>query len=80
MINYKEWIASARTATTSIAPNHIFVLKDLFDGIIWARLERGEKLELGRQFKHSVMQNAIPSVKYYGKAQNNSARYIKTEQ
>lgn len=79
MINYEEWIALARTATTAIAPNHIFVLKDLFDGIGWARLERGEKLELGRQFKYAVIQNAIPSVKCYGKAQNNSTRYIKTE-
>lgn len=78
MINYEEWIELARTVTTAIAHNHIFALKDLFDGIRWAGLERGEKLELGRQFKYCVMQNKIPSVAYYGKAQNNSAQYIKT--
>ena len=77
MINYEEWIELAETATNAIAPNHIFVLKDLFYGIRWARLERGEKLELGRRFKYYVMQNKIPSVKYYGKAQNNSTQYIK---
>ena len=80
MMNYEEWISSARTATNTITANHIFVLKDLFDGIRWTSLERGEKLELGRRFKHAVMQNSVPFVKYFGKAQNNSAQYIKTEQ
>lgn len=79
MINYQEWLALAQAATNFIAPNHIFVLKDLFDGIRWNSLERGEKLELGRQFKYAVMQNSVPSVRYYGKAQNNSAQYIKAE-
>ena len=77
MIDYQEWLENARIATTSIPHNQIFVLKDLFDGISWSTLTRGEKLELGRQFKYSVMQSKIPSVTYYGKAQNNSAQYIK---
>lgn len=77
MINYQEWIELARATTQSIAKNHMFCLKDLFDGIRWSTLARGEKLELGRQFKHAVLQKSVPSVEYFGKAQNNSAQYIK---
>ena len=77
VISYQEWLENATTATISIPHNHIFVLKNLFDGISWNTLTRGEKLELGRQFKYCVMQNKIPLVAYYGKAQNNSAQYIK---
>ena len=77
MINYQEWLENARVATGFIPKNHIFVLKDLFDGISWSRLTRGEKLELGRQFKYYVVHNKIPLITYYGKAQNNSAQYIK---
>lgn len=77
MINYQEWIELAKLATGAIESNHIFCLKDLFDGIKWSTLTRGEKLELGRQFKYTVLQKSIPLVEYFGKAQNNSAQYIK---
>ena len=80
MINYQEWIELAKSVTNDVAPNRVFKLKDLFDGIVWDSLDRGDRLELGRQFKCAVMQNLVPHVIYFGKAQNNSAQYIKQEQ
>ncbi|MCF0231294.1 MAG: DUF1413 domain-containing protein, partial [Enterococcus sp.] len=36
-----------------------------------------EKIMFGKNFKNDVNNGSIPQVRYVGKAQNNSARYIK---
>ena len=39
-----------------------FALRDLYLGIEWNKLSRGEKLNLGRKFKEKVEKEAIPNV------------------
>ena len=74
---YETWINKAISKTGSLQPNTTFVLKDLFDGVEWNRISNGEKRELGRQFKHKVTSELIPSVILNGKAANGSTNYKK---
>ena len=60
-----------------IGANTEFLLKDLFDGVEWNSLSKGERLNFGRLFKDEVLEGRVPNVQYIGKAQNNSARYRK---
>lgn len=78
-MDYERWLNEAIAATGALHQNMTFLLKDLFDGVRWRTLQPGERRELGRQFKIKVVRNLVPNVKYLGKADNNSARYIKVE-
>lgn len=53
-----------------------FVVKDLFEGIDWNDLSRGDKLYFGKHFKNQVIDGKVPRVKYIGKLENNSSQYI----
>ena len=37
----------------------------------------GDRLGFGKYFKNQVLENAVATVQYIGKAQNNSAQYKK---
>ena len=50
---------------------------DLFDGVEWNELPKGNRLQLGKQFKIEVNGGNVPYVRYIGKAENNSAKYRK---
>ena len=76
-MNYEQWVCMAISKTGSLQKGTIFLLKDLFNGIQWSKLNNGERRELGRQFKHKVTSGIVPKVIYIGKAQNNSAQYQK---
>jgi hypothetical protein len=71
------WINRAISKTGSLAPNTVFLLKDLFTGVEWDKLSPGDKRDFGRQFKSLVNRGAVPNVVFLGKAQNNSSRYKK---
>ena len=72
------WLDRARESIARVEAGRCFVLKDLFEGVEWAKVSRGDKLELGRVFKNHVMEKRFPDVVHIGKAQNNSATYQKT--
>ncbi len=58
-------------------PCTVFFVKDLFERMEWKHLSRGDKLAFGRFFKRKVELGQVPRVRYYGKADNNSAQYSK---
>ncbi len=72
-----EWKAKALIAIEKIPPGTNFMVKDLFEGIDWNSLTKGDRLSFGRYFKNAVKENVISDVGYIGKATNNSAIYIK---
>ena len=76
-MDYEKWLNEAISKTGALPQGTIFLLKDLFDGVNWNTLQNGERREFGRQFKIKVNRNLVPNVKYQGKADNNSAMYIK---
>ena len=65
----KIWINRAISKTGSLAPNTVFLLKDLFTGVEWDKLSPGDKRDFGRQFKSLVNRGAVPNVVFLGKAQ-----------
>ena len=60
-----------------IPKGQIFYAKSLIKGAEWDTLTRGDKLKFGKWFKQRVNQSIIVSVRYCGKADNNSALYEK---
>ena len=73
----EKWINRAISKTGALLPNTEFVLKDLFDGIDWAKLSQGDKRDFGRQFKNMVNRGFVPNIVYIGKEKNNSSKYKK---
>lgn len=76
-MDYTEWLEIAVDKIKTLPINTTFVLKDLFDGIKWGELDRGDKSSFGKYFKNAVIDNDIPNVVYSGKAGNNSSQYEK---
>ena len=73
----REWINKAISKTGALSNSAEFCLKDLFDGIEWNGLSKGDRLSFGRFFKNEVIEGNIPNITYIGKAQNNAAKYKK---
>ena len=78
-MDIEKWKQKATDAIKTVPVSRVFVLKDLFDGIEWSALPRGEKLSFGRFFKNEVIDGRIAGVAYIGKANNNSAQYKRIE-
>ena len=52
-MDYDIWINKAIMKIGKLEYNTEFILKDLFSGIEWNKLARGEKTNLGRKFKEN---------------------------
>lgn len=78
-MDYKEWLRKAKEHIETIPEGQMFCARDLFQGTVWNSLTKGEKLSFGKCFKNAVMDKHFPSIEYIGKADNNSAQYIKKE-
>ena len=76
-MDYDNWLEEAKKRTEKLLTGTIFILKDLFQGVEWNRLEKGQKLHFGRVFKNAVIHGEIPKVCFLKKAENNSAQYKK---
>lgn len=71
------WMNKAISKTGKISINTTFCLKDLFDGVEWNSLSAGDRRNFGRAFKNEVIEGHVPNVRFIGKEQNNSTKYIK---
>lgn len=76
-MDYEEWLDKAEEQTKVLKSGCTFVLRDLFKGTEWEGIARGDRLNFGKAFKNFVLDNRIKGVEYIGKAENNSAMYIK---
>lgn len=77
MLDTTAWMNKAKEKVNDLIAGTEFVLKDLFEGIEWNSLPVGDRLLFGKFFKNEVKSGHVPAVTYLGKAQNNSAKYIK---
>lgn len=76
-MDYNELLDNACTHIKKLPVGQVFFVKDLFYGTGWNELERGEKLGFGRYFKKAVQDKTLSGVQFIGKADNNSAQYMK---
>lgn len=76
-MNYEEAMTVSLMKIGALRSGTEFGIKDLFEGVVWNGLERGEKLNIGRGFKNRVTNGQVPNVVYMGKQANNSALYRK---
>ena len=78
-MDYEHWLQRALDSIERTEESTIFVLKALFQGFEWESLAKGDRLQFGKYFKTKVMTGKVPNVQYIGKAQNNSAQYMKVQ-
>ena len=76
-MDIKTWMNDAVIKINSLDDGTEFALKDLFDGVKWEDLPKGDRLTFGRSFKNDVSEGNVKNVTYIGKAPNNSAKYRK---
>lgn len=79
-MDYNELLEKARTHIVNISVGQAFFVKDLFCGTEWNELEHGEKLWFGKHFKKAVQDKTVSGVQFIGKADNNSAQYMKIQE
>ena len=77
-MDFESWLKSAKNATLVLNDGTVFCLKDLFSGVQWNTLTRGQKLTCGKLFKNAVLRGEVCGINYIGKADNNSALYRKS--
>lgn len=71
-----EWMDKAKSTISKMEIGNKFVVKDLFEGVEWNNLNRGDRLFFGKHFKNQVSEDKISRVRYIGKLANNSSQYI----
>ena len=76
-MDYVVWINKAIMKIGELENNTKFTLKDLFSGIEWNKLGRGEKTYLGRKFKENVERKVIPNVIVIDSPKGTSTTYEK---
>lgn len=78
-MDYLKVLKEKESRIFKLESGTVFLLKDLFEGVQWNSFSIGDRLNLGRTFKNLVENKKVPNVMYLGKAENNSAKYIKTK-
>lgn len=73
----QAWLQRAEKAIEEVKVEQTFVVKDLFDGVEWSNLSKGDRQRFGKVFKNEVLEGTIPNLRYIGKEGNNSAKYEK---
>lgn len=76
-MDYDIWLNKAIMKIGELDYNTKFVLKDLFSGIEWNKLARGEKTNLGRKFKECVDKKLIPNTIVVDSPKGTSTTYEK---
>ena len=61
-------MGNALEAIKKLPPNTTFVLKDLFEGVEWGQLPKGERQSFGKYFKNRTTEGQISNIRYIGKA------------
>lgn len=75
MIDTELWINMALVAIGCLEDGTDFTLKELFEEAEWKKLDIGDRLHLGREFKRKAKKGDFPHVNYV-EASKNPARYV----
>ncbi len=79
-MDYEKLFQNACQKILQIPMDTKFCVKDLFLGVEWEQLKKGEKLYFGRYFKNMVENKKVEQVEFLKKAENNSAVYVKIKE
>lgn len=61
-MDYNLWINKAVLKIGALDKGKTFTLRDLFTGTDWNELNRGERLNFGKRFKETIINQSIPNV------------------
>lgn len=76
MIKANALLEEAKVETSNLKEGEIFLVRDLFKGYIWKRIELRDRLLLGTLFLNYVQVNDI-GVEAIEKTSSNQQKYIK---
>ena len=72
-MNYEKCINKAILKIGKLEKGKVFILKNLFSGVVWEEMTSGQRKEFGRQFKNKVENKMIPNVKLSNKKRSATA-------
>ena len=79
MENVVPLLSQALSETNNLNEGEIFLVKDLFKGYEWNRIERKNRLLLGTLFLGCVATSKISGIEVVDKTSSNQRRYKKKQ-
>ena len=79
MDNVDSLLSQALSETNNLNEGEIFLVKDLFKGYEWNRIERKNRLLLGTLFLWCVVTSKISGIEVVDKTSSNQRRYKKKQ-
>ena len=79
MDNVDSLLSQALSETNNLNEGEIFLVKDLFKGYEWNRIERKNRLLLGTLFLGCVVTSKISGIEVVDKTSSNQRRYKKQQ-
>lgn len=77
-MDYKELLDLAKGyIENELKPGTVFEVKQLFGGVKWEALEKGDRIGFGRYFSNAVNNGVVKNITMIERAKNNHARYKK---
>lgn len=77
-MDYDNWLEKAkRNIDTKLKVGKKFEVRDLFDGVEWNELSKGDRINFGKFFSNAVKEGKIPAIERIKRGDNNHARYVK---
>lgn len=77
-MDYEVWFKKGvKSIEVNIEHGKIFELKDLFIGVGWEQLSKGNRISFGRYFSSAVNDGKISNVIKIERGKNNHSRYKK---
>jgi hypothetical protein len=76
MLNVNELLEEAIKETDNLIDDEVFLVKDLFKGYVWNRIQRKDRLLLGTLFLNHV-NKVNGSIKAIEKTSSNQQKYKK---
>ena len=77
MTDYKALLEEAKNKIARLPHETSFTVKDLFIGLSWEQIPRGERSYFGRFFKYAVQRGEVPFVSVSGENKIHSTLYVK---
>ena len=77
-MDFAKWLKEAEISIkTKVKSGSIFEVKELFDGVKWNNLPKGDRISFGRFFSNEVDEGNITGIKKLPRGKNNHTRYTK---
>lgn len=74
-MDFNIWMERAKAKIARLQNGSSFKVKQLFEGVEWEALRKGDRIQFGKYFKNEVELGRVRGVVFVGRGVDNSAQY-----